>query len=263
MGCGAIGSGIARSTLRELKGLCRLSGFYDQDLAKAQHLQDFFPKRPLVKTSFSELLGSCDFLVEAITAPDTCRYIKKALSARKDVLVMSVGKMLKAQDLFSYATRRQCKLLIPSGAIAGIDAIKAASLGKIQHIILTTRKPTSGLKNNAYLTSRGIDVTKIKKETLLFEGDVDRAVKWFPYNINVAATLAIASQAKSKLVIRLITSPTFRTNSHEIELTGECGHILCRTENVISPENPKTSYLAVLSGIQTIKDYCTGIKIGT
>ena len=97
---------------------------------------------------------------------------------------------------------------------------------------------------------------------MIFEGNVSEAVAAFPRNINVAATIALASQAKDKMIVRIITSPDYKTNSHEIEAIGEFGKIVTRTENTICPDNPKTSYLAVLSGIQTLQAFCGKIKIG-
>ena len=104
---------------------------------------------------------------------------------------------------------------------------------------------------------------QIKKETILFEGNVKEAVKCFPQNINVAATIALASGTKDKLKIRIATSPEYKVNSHEIEMVGEFGRLVTKTENVVCPDNPKTSYLAVLSAVQTLKQYFEGVKIGT
>ena len=60
-----------------------------------------------------------------------------------------------------------------------------------------------------------------------------------------------------------ITSPKFKTNSHEVEMIGSFGKMVTKTENVACPDNPKTSYLAALSGLQILKQYCNGIFIGT
>ena len=98
---------------------------------------------------------------------------------------------------------------------------------------------------------------------VIFEGDVDSAVKYFPKNINVAATLALACGAKEKILVRLMTSPEYKTNSHEIEVIGDFGRMVALTDNVVCPDNPKTSYLAVLSAIQTLKQFFSGVKIGT
>src|SRR3989338_4029093 len=218
---------------------------------------------PIRKSSLQALLKSCDLMIEAVNANSTREIVREALLQKRNVIAMSVGKLLDAQDLFDLARKRGCHLLIPSGAIAGIDAVKSASLARIREINLTTRKPLSGFSNNAYLARRGIDLAAIKKETVLFKGNVDSAVKFFPQNINVAATLALASRAKDKITVCIMTSPKYKNNSHEIEIIGDFGRIVTRTDNVVSPENPKTSYLAVLSGMQTLKQFCQGTGIGT
>jgi len=263
VGCGAIGSRMAKAINEDFKKECRLTALYDIDLEKAQRLAKAICAKGVVKRNLTGLLANCDCMVEAVSAQNTREMIAQALKKRKDVISMSVGKLLNASELFRMARQNNRQLLLPSGAISGIDAVKAASLVGIDTITLTTRKPPTGFVNNPYLAERGIDPLKIKKETLIFEGHVDQAVKVFPRNINVAATLSLASQCRKKLLIRIYTSPAYTTNTHEIELKGPFGQIRTHTENVVCPDNPKTSYLAVLSGLQTLKQYCSGVYVGT
>jgi aspartate dehydrogenase len=263
LGCGAIGSRIARSIKTECEDLASVSALFDINPSKAVKLAKHLPYKNIVQTSYSQLLNHCDLVVEAVNAPDTYELIRQAFLAKKDVLVMSVGKLLDGESILKLAKKQNCHLLIPSGAIAGIDAIKAAKLGKIHHITLTSRKPVYGFADNAYVQQRRINLSQISKETILFDGNVKEAVKCFPQNINVAATIALASGVKDKLRIRIATSPEFKVNSHEIEVTGESGTIVTKTENVVCPDNPKTSYLAVLSAIVTLKQYLGQIRIGT
>lgn len=263
VGCGAIGSRIACGIQKDFKSNCQLSGLYDIDQETAEQLAKKLSLKKAVKRSIEELIKNCDCMVEAVSAKNTRTIIRRALEAKKDVLSMSVGKLLNAPDLFRLANQNKCRLLLPSGAIAGIDAIKAASLIGIDTITLTTRKPPSGFYGNSYLLKNGIDPSKIKNETVLFEGDVAAAIKFFPRNINVAATLALASNSRKKIVVRILTSPKYKTNSHEIDASGKFGRIRTETNNVVCPDNPKTSYLAVLSGLQTLKQHCSGVFIGT
>ncbi len=263
LGCGAIGSRMALSIKNELKIRAVVSAVYDIQEQRAKKLAKNFSRAKIIKHSFEELIKSCDLMVEAVNAQDTQKLIRQALLAKKDVLVMSVGKLLGAKDIFKIAIKNRCRLLVPSGAVAGLDALKAASLRKIEKITLTTRKPPIGFSQNDYFTKNKIDLLNIASETVLFDGDVTTAVKYFPQNINVAAAIALASMAADKLRIRIITSPEYRLNSHEIEVVGEFGKIMTRTENEICPDNPKTSYLAVLSAIQTLKQYFEEVKIGT
>jgi len=263
VGCGAIGSRIAYSIQKDLKKDCRLNGLYDINQTTVEQLAKKLSLNKVIKKSIPELIKNCDCMIEAVSAKNTRDIIHQALKAKKDVLSMSVGKLLNASDLFRLANQNRCHLLLPSGAIAGIDAIKAASLVGFDTITLTTRKPPAGFYGNPYLLEKGIDPSKIESETVLFEGDVATATKIFPRNINVAATLALASQSRKKITVRILTSPKYKTNSHEIDATGPFGRIRTETNNVVCPDNPKTSYLAVLSGIQTLKQYCSGVFIGT
>lgn len=264
LGCGAIGSRIAKSVTQELKNCCILAGFYDCDPTKMTTLGKVLKRSDLKKRSLKELIQSCDLMVEAVNSAQTDQFVHQALNSGRHVLAMSVGRLLVSQDkIFAAAAKHRCHLLVPSGAIAGIDALKAASLVKIKKIILTTRKPLNGFTQNDYLEKKKIYLSALTGETVMFSGSVKEAVKYFPQNINVAATLAFASGMPEKIRVRILTSPEYKINSHEIEIVGDCGRITTRTENVTCPDNPKTSWLAVLSAIKTLKDFCTGYRIGT
>lgn len=263
IGCGAIGSRIAKSIKNELSHYCLLKGLYDIVPQKAEELAKSLKTRNLVCHSTGELISRCQFVVEAVNSPETERILSQILKARKGILVMSVGRILNAKSLFSLANRNKCPVLIPSGAISGLDAVKAASQVKIKHITLTTRKSPAGFAQSEYLTRKGIQLKNIRSETVLYDGNVDKAIKFFPQNINVAATLALASGALDKIRIKIIASPEHKTNSHEVVIEGDFGKMISRTENVVCPDNAKTSYLAVLSAIRTLKQHFERIKIGT
>lgn len=264
IGCGAIGSRLAESVQYNLRDKCVISGLYDLvpekpiSLAKHLHL-----KPGLIKKSFLELITSSDFIVEAIASNETTTIIQQVVRARKGILVMSVGKILDIPKIFQLAEKNKTPVLIPSGAIAGLDAIKAVGAKDISRISLTTRKPPTSLSQTPYLTQKGIFINAIKKETVIFDGTVDRSIKLFPRNINVAAALALASGVRKKIHVRIITSPQFKTNSHEITVEGKFGSLTTHTHNLPCPDNPKTSYLAVLSALQTLKQYFQSVKIGT
>ena len=263
LGCGAIGSGVAKAIANEFSSLAVLSGVYDVLPAKALSVCTALGNPNLQQKSFEDLLKNTDLIVEAIASSDTLNLIRRIVQAKKDVLVMSVGQLLNADNLFLEAEKIGAHILIPSGAIAGIDAIKAVSRAGIREITITTRKPPRGLAGAPYIIQNKISLETITKETLIFEGTVDEAIKAFPQNINVAATVALASNAKDKMRIRLITSPDFHYNQHDIHVIGDFGQITTSTENRPCPDNPKTSYLAVLSAIEALRSFCQKRRIGT
>jgi len=180
-----------------------------------------------------------------------------------DIMIMSVGGVLGNEDLLKKLDKSNIKVYMPSGALAGIDAIKAAGCAGISSVTLVTRKPPKGLEGAFYIEKNKIDLKKIKKETVVFSGNVNEAVKGFPKNINVSAILSLAGIGAKDTHIKIVVVPGSTTNSHEIIAQGVFGKIVTRTENVPSPTNPKTSYLASLSAIATLKGIVKNIKIGT
>jgi len=264
IGCGAIGSRLAKSVKHDLKKHCVISGLYDLAPEKPLNLvRTLKLKKDLVKGSLKELISCCDFVVEAIASNETTEIIKKVIRAKKGIMIMSVGKVLNAPMILTLAEKNHTSVLIPSGSIGGLDIIKSVGAHNISKITLTTSKPISGLSQTDYLTKKGIILSRLKKETTIFDGNVRESIKLFPRNINVAATLALGSRLMNKIRIRLRTSPKFTVNSHEIEVCGKFGRLTLRTDNVACPDNPKTSYLAVLSAVQTLKQYFQSVKIGT
>lgn len=263
IGCGAIGSRIARSVAKELKGIFTLGALYDIDLARARALAKTIRHPACVVSSIDDLIDHADVIVEAVNSTAAGTIVKKSLLAGKTVLAMSVGRLLEHATLFPLARKSSGKLLLPSGAVAGLDALKAASSAGITKLTLTSSKPPAGFSGNAYIIEKGIDLDALKKDTVLFEGSVEDAVRYFPQNINVAAAVALAAGPYAVLRVRIMVSPSARCNSHEIFAEGPFGSITTRTDNTVCPDNPKTSYLAVLSGIQTLKGFAGNIRVGT
>lgn len=264
VGCGAIGTFLAERIFEELKKAAVLSALYDLDAVKSSALAAKLKSPRLFAASRQELIGKSDLVVEAASAAVSAQVAAAALAAGKDCLIMSVGGLLSDYPrLFKLARRKRCRIFIPSGAVAGIDAIKSLAAGKIQHITLTTFKPPSAFSAAPYILKHKINLNGIKTDRVLFKGSVACAVKNFPQNINVAATLSLASQAADKLVVRIIASPKCRNNIHQIEVMAEAGKLLVRTENLPSLANPKTSMLAMLSALVTLRGALDEVKIGT
>jgi aspartate dehydrogenase len=181
-------------------------------------------------------------------------------------MIMSVGALL-GNNLFerlkTVAKKNDRKVYLPSGAVAGIDAIKAAALVGLDEVLLTTKKPPAGLKGAPYIEERGIDLENINEATLIYEGPAEEAVMFFPANVNVAAVLSLAGVGEKKTRVKIIADPAIHTNQHEIKVKGAFGQMTCLTKNLPCPDNPKTSYLAALSAIKTLEKISAEVLIGT
>lgn len=261
VGCGTIGSGIAIAIEEKFKDKVKLVALYDIDEKKSVSLASKLPQAPLL-LSLDELIEKSDLVIEATSAYVSGEIARKALLAHKDVLVMSVGGLVES-DLFALANQRQCHIYVPSGAICGLDGVKSAMMGRVDRVTLTTRKPPHGFQGAPYVLENNIDLSSIHEETILFQGNAKEAIRGFPQNVNVAIALSLAGIGPEKTRVRIVCSPYYKANSHEIEVEGEFGRLIAKTENVPAPQNPRTSYLAILSAIATLKGILDYPKIGT
>ena len=197
------------------------------------------------------LIVKSDLIIESATKNVIGEILKdKNLDKKgKKLMIMSTGGLINNLDLLEKI--KHCEILLPSGAIAGLDAIKSVS-GKIKSLNLTTTKPIRGLEGAPYVVNNKINLNRLKLKKVIFEGNLKEAVAGFPQNINVAATLFLASKF-TDVKVKIIADPNTIFNTHEIQVAGDFGIINTKTQNLPS-KNPKTSYLAVLSAIQTIKN---------
>ena len=259
VGCGNIGAALVRFAKDELAGRISNVVVFDTDKSKI----DAIEKEITVAAGIEELVAASDLIVEAVSPAVAGTLLEEAVENAKDILIMSVGGVLGKEDVLKKAETKGSQVIFPSGAIAGIDALKAAKIAGVEAVTITTRKPPLSLKGADYLLENGIDVEVIKEETVIFEGNAASAIKAFPKNINVSVLLSLAGIGPENTKVRIVVSPEFTKNSHEVEIIGKAGTIVTKTSNVPSPLNPKTSYMAVLSAIATLKEYFSVVKIGT
>ena len=261
IGCGTIGGVIADAIIHKFAGSIRLLGVCDIDEEKARKLSGKL-KISVSILSREQLIRKCDLIIEAASSSASYEIAKKALEAGKDVMVMSTGGLLGRSDIFELAKERDAKIYLPSGAICGLDGVKSAMAANVKSVILTTRKPPAGLEGAPYIIEKNMDLKSIKKETVIFEGAAEEAVKGFPKNVNVSATLSLCGLGPKDTKVRIVTSPDYKSNIHEIEVEGDFGKLKTRTENVPMPDNPKTSLLAALSAIATLNNIISNNRIG-
>ncbi len=262
IGCGTIGAQICEAidagTVRaELVGVC------EPDQSKIEGLRRRLRKMAPV-LSQAEVIRAADLVVEAVSRALAPGIIKETLRAGKDILVMSVGGLIEwAAEAVHLAEQSGARIYVPTGAIAGLDAIKGAMVGGISRVTLTTRKPPRSLAGAPYFSEHPIDLGGLKEATVVFSGSADKAIPAFPANINVAAALSLAGIGAEKTEVRVVADPASDKNTHEIEAEGAFGRLFVRVENVPSPQNPKTSYMAALSAIALLRRLTASLVVGT
>jgi len=264
VGCGAIGSYLAEALLNRFSQDLELTALFDIQLDKVHSLANKLGDKRLIALNLEDLILKSQLVVEATNAQSAYEIALRTIRFKRDILVMSVGGILERFfELRDLAKENKVKLIIPSGAICGVDGLKAMVLSKIEKVQLTTYKPPQAFKGNTYVLRKKINLDQIKEDTLIFSGSASEAVKFFPQNINICATLAIVLADPERLEVKIIASPNIDKNIHQLEIESEAGKILTRCENVVCLQNPKTSFLAVLSAMATLKEVVQPLKIGT
>ena len=262
VGCGAIGSEMAKYIDRE-EIFAELVAVCDRNEERARAMIESMQRRPRL-ADLEELAEISDLVVEAASQKAVPAVARAALAKGRDLMIMSVGALMEkdlCKMIRSLAEEKGGRVFIPSGAVSGLDGLKSASQGKIDCVTLTTTKHPRGLEGAPYILENGIDLQALKKATLIFQGPASLAVLAFPANVNVAATLSLAYG--SDVFVNVVADPDITVNMHEIVIEGDFGRSTTRVENVPSPQNPRTSYLAALSAIATLRSITESVRIGT
>lgn len=249
VGCGAIARTITDFALKENLGV-HIKFFYDQDMERAENLAAH--AGGVAVQNVQDMLSYVDLIVEAASPGAVVEIVPKVLESKRDVIIMSLGALMD-QDLKHHledlARKNHSRIYMPSGAIAGLDGVKSASMGEIREVNLVTRKPPRSL---------GISTDT---EKVLYDGKASGAVRKFPANINVAAALSIACGMEAD--VKIVADPKIDRNCHEIHVVGDFGEITTTTQNRSCKTNPKTSLLAAYSVIKLLKTLNEHSRLGT
>jgi aspartate dehydrogenase len=215
---------------------------------------------PLV--SFAELPSHGDVVVECAPAALLPDIVVPALRARVTVLVLSVGALLGRMDLIDLAAETGGRIVVPSGALLGLDAVVAAAQGTIHSVRMVTRKPPGGLVGAPYLETHGIDVRQFSEATKVFEGTAREAAVGFPANLNVAAALSLAGIGPDRTMIEIWADPTIDRNTHRILVDADSASLDMTIRNIPS-ENPKTGRITALSVLAALRKMTSNLVVGT
>lgn len=262
IGCGAIGSELARSVETRFFDKASLEAVCEIDETRAK---DFVSKLKYIPQvcNVDDLVDRVDLVIESASLTIVPEVLRLAIEKGKDILVLSVGGLFGQEELMKQAEEKGVQIYVPSGAIGGMDAVKAAHIGGIQSIQLETIKPPMSYEGAPYVVNKGIDLSEIKEETVLFEGSAEEAIKGFPRNINVSAILSFCGLGEKRTKVKIVALPGTPWNSHQVTLEGTFGRFTARADNEPLKSNPKTSALSPLSAIALLREILSNFKVGS
>jgi aspartate dehydrogenase len=188
------------------------------------------------------------------------------LEAGASVVVLSAGALVDdalraaAEEA---AKRSGARLYVPSGGIGGLDVLKAACAAGVTEVSIEVAKPPAAWRGIAYIERRAIDLDGLRERLTLFEGAARDGVPHFPQNVNIAAVLALAGIGLDRTWLRVVADPGLQVNTHTIRVQGTTGRFTLVLENLPTPDNPKTSWLACYSAIAALRELATSVRYGT
>jgi aspartate dehydrogenase len=264
-GFGAIGRVVAEHLDGKLRGGIDgldLAAVSARDIARAERAMAGFA-RPAPVVPLARLGDEADIVVECAPAAMLRDIAEPALAQGRTLIVLSCGALLDNYDLVQLAERHGGRILVPTGALLGLDAVQAAAVGEISRVHMITRKPPDGLDGAPYLIAHGLSVLGIREPRCVFTGSAREAARGFPANVNVAAALALAGIGPDRTTIEIWADPAIDRNIPRIEVEADAVRLSMQIENVPSIENPKTGRLTPLSVVALLRKLSSPLAIGT
>ena len=259
-GFGAIGLAVAERLDRGLDGFTLAAVSARDREGAAKRLATL--SRPVSVVPLDELEPLADIVVECAPSSLLPSIAEPFLRAGKTAIVLSVGALLVNEQLVDLARRHGGQIIVPSGALLGLDAITAAAEGEIRSVRMVTRKPVRGLLGAPYLDEQGIDIRDIKEPTRVFSGTARQAAVGFPANLNVVVALSLAGIGPDRTTIEIWADPNLTRNTHRIEVDADSASFAMSIENVPS-ENPRTGRITALSVIACLRKMTAPLRVGT
>lgn len=260
-GLGAIGAVLAKKLDEGIEGL-QLAAVSGRDTAKAERFVAGL-KKPVPVLPLEKLAEAADIIVEAAPSSVMDKIALPALKAGRWLVISSVGVLARSPHYIDLAREHGGRILCPTGALIGLDAMLAAREGTIQWIRMTTRKPPGGLEGAPHLVANNISVKGLTEPLRVFAGTASEAIKGFPANVNVAVALGLAGIGPDKTNIEIWADPGVDRNIHRIEVEADSARFSMMIENVPSEENPRTGKITALSVIALLRKLASPVAVGT
>jgi aspartate dehydrogenase len=259
-GLGAVGLEVARRLIAGVPGLT-LTAVAVRDVDKTRRALPQLGDSIAVRKA-TELADDCDVVVECLPPALFREVAISAIDKGRLFMPLSVAQLLQNGDLIERAKDKGARILVPTGALIGFDAVRAVAEGTIRSVDMVTRKPPAGLEGAPYLRERGISVRDLKMPLKVFDGTAREGARGFPTNVNVAAALSLAGIGPDRTHLEIWADPTVAMNTHSITVDADTARFSMTIENLPS-ENPRTGKIVALSTVAALRALVSELKVGT
>ncbi len=261
-GLGAIGFRVARAVdAGQVDGFELVAVSAQKRERAVNRVSDF--RRPPSVLALEELANVADVIVECAPAAVFEQLAKPVIDNGKCLMPLSVGALLNHPALIDTAKQTGARIIVPTGALIGLDTVRAMAVGTIHEVTLQTRKPPNGLVGAPHLVDNNIDISALVDPVCVLRGSARDAAKGFPANVNVAAALALAGIGPDKTRVEVWADPTIDRNIQSVTIRSDSGEATMTMNNVPSDENPRTGRIVSCSVIATLKRMTSPLVAGS
>lgn len=260
-GLGTVGTVVAQRLDAGIPGLT-LVAVSARDHARAARRVAAL-RRPVPILALPELADAADVVIECAPASVFAEIAEPAIKAGRIFMPISVGALLSHWHVVELAANHGARIIVPSGALLGLDAVRAVAEGEIHSVRMITRKPPRSLAGSPYIEQHEIELDQIKEPLKVFEGTAREGALGFPANVNVAAALGLAGIGVDRTQLEIWADPTVNRNTHNIVVEADSARFELKIENVPTEQNPRTGKTVALSVIATLKRLVSPLTVGT
>ena len=260
-GLGGVGLEVARKLIDGAVPGLTLAAVSVRDADKARRNLPQIGDMISLRT-YESLADDCDIVVECLPPEHFRAIAESAIDRGRLFMPLSVAQLLDNWDLVARAKEKGARILVPTGALIGLDAVRAAAEGNIKSVTMITRKPPGGLDGAPHLVMNNISVKGLKEPLKVFDGSARDGARGFPANVNVAAALSLAGIGPDKTRLEIWADPALTRNTHRIEVESEVARFSMSIEGVPSA-NPRTGKIVALSTLAALRGLVSELKVGT
>jgi len=260
-GFGVIGKSVGRALDRGIEG-ATLEAVTSGSAQKARDAMGDY-RKPVDVVSSAELAARCDVIIECAPTAAFLDIVEPALAAGRQVVTVSAAALIENMHVVGIARESGGRIILATGALLGLDAVRAAAEGEIYSVRMVTRKPPKSLVGAPYLERNDIDLTGLDEPLLVFSGSAREGAAGFPANVNVAASLALAGIGPDRTQLEIWADPTKQRNTHTITVDADSVRFDMTIENVPTAEKPGTGKVTALSVIAALKSLNSTLRVGT
>ncbi|MEQ8965705.1 MAG: aspartate dehydrogenase [Azospirillaceae bacterium] len=262
-GLGAIGGSVARAIAGGRVPGAVLVAASARDRARASKSLAAMGAPDAALVDPGDLAELAEIVVECLPAAAFEAVAEPAVERGRELVVATASRLLDRGDLIDRAAETGARIRVPTGALVGLDAVRAACVDEAAEVRIISSKPPRAFAGVAHIAEQGIDLDAVDAPLCLYAGPVREGARLFPANVNVAAALSLAAHGPDRTIQEVWADPGLTRNRHRVVVRSRLADIDAAIENLPDPDNPRTSAITAHSIVALLRRHGAALTVGS